>query len=80
MCCVFFREEIKKKSKKKRKRKIKKYTAIGAASVGGGVLLGTLYEYCSAHRQLLILMMGGEVRMPLEAKVGTGFFIIFDLM
>ena len=49
MCCVFFREEIKEKSKKKRKRKIKKYTAIGAASVGGGVLLGTLYEYCTIN-------------------------------
>ena len=43
MCCVFFREEIKEKSKNERTRKIKKYTAIGAATVGGGVLLGYSY-------------------------------------
>ena len=51
MCCVFFREEIKEKSKNERTRKIKKYTAIGAATVGGGVLLGYSYWGFSRLKQ-----------------------------
>ena len=40
MCCIVNREELKEKASKDKNRKIKKYVAVGAATVGGGVLLG----------------------------------------
>ena len=40
MRCIVNREELKEKASKDKNRKIKKYVAVGAATVGGGVLLG----------------------------------------